>query len=511
MQVTPEEPKAMDVKPVAATPTSTSQSIKELEEQIEKLTIQKDGLERKKKKKFELKVPKGMRDYEPKQMVIRQKVIKAITEVFELHGASTIDTPVMELKDTLTNKYGEDSKLIYELKDQGGEMLALRYDLTVPFARYCAMNKIQFLKRYQIAKVYRRDAPAMTKGRYREFYQCDFDIAGTYDDMTADAECLVVIAEIMRKLEIGKFEVKVNDRRILDGIFAVCGCPEDKFRPVCSAVDKLDKMCWEGVKEEMLEKGLDEAAADRIGEYVQKKGGMELIEELLNAEEVKNNKSAVAGLEDLKVLFKSLEIYGVLDVVSFDMSLARGLDYYTGIIYEAVLLSSDIVDKKTGEPVGVGSVSGGGRYDELVSSFSKNRKAQKVPCVGLSIGIERIFATIEAQMAASKKTMRTSQTQVYVASAQKGLLEERQKLLSMLWKAGINAEMSNKKNPKMLTQFQTCEENSISLAVVIGQSEIEANTVILRNTFTRVQTTVDRSVFIEEVLKQLKEAESQAA
>uniref|UniRef100_A0A674JZ63 Class II Histidinyl-tRNA synthetase (HisRS)-like catalytic core domain-containing protein n=1 Tax=Terrapene triunguis TaxID=2587831 RepID=A0A674JZ63_9SAUR len=143
-------------------------------------------------------------------MAIREKVFDIIISTFKRHGAEVIDTPVFELKETLTGKYGEDSKLIYDLKDQGGELLSLRYDLTVPFARYLAMNKITNIKRYHIAKVYRRDNPAMTRGRYREFYQCDFDIAGQFDPMIPDAECLKIVHEILSGLQIGDFLIKVK-------------------------------------------------------------------------------------------------------------------------------------------------------------------------------------------------------------------------------------------------------------------------------------------------------------
>lgn len=192
--------------------------------------------------KFSLKTPKGTRDYNPQQMTLRQGVLDKIIAVFKKHGAETIDTPVFELKDVLTGKYGEDSKLIYDLKDQGGEILSMRYDLTVPLARYLAMGKVSSIKRFHIAKVYRRDNPAMTRGRYREFYQCDFDIAGTYDPMLPDAECVRVVAEILSSLNIGEFVIKLNHRKLLDGMFEACGVPTDLFRTICSAVDKLDKV-----------------------------------------------------------------------------------------------------------------------------------------------------------------------------------------------------------------------------------------------------------------------------
>ena len=173
-------------------------------------------------------------------------------------------------QDILTGKYGEDSKLIYDLADQGGEELALRYDLTVPFARYVAQNGIKQIKRFHIARVYRRDNPKMESGRYREFYQCDFDIAGEYSaKMVPDAECVKIVDSILTALDLGDFRIKVNSRKILDGMFAVCGVEPAKFRTICSAVDKLDKMPWDDVKKEMThEKGLSEEVADKIGNYV---------------------------------------------------------------------------------------------------------------------------------------------------------------------------------------------------------------------------------------------------
>ncbi|KAM4747340.1 histidine--tRNA ligase, cytoplasmic [Rhinophrynus dorsalis] len=456
------------------------------------------------KHKFVLKTPKGTRDYNPKQMAIREKVFNIIINCFKRHGAETIDTPVFELKETLTGKYGEDSKLIYDLKDQGGELLSLRYDLTVPFARYLAMNKITNIKRYHIAKVYRRDNPAMTRGRYREFYQCDFDIAGQYDPMLPDAECLKIVHEILSELELGEFLIKVNDRRILDGMFAVCGVPDSKFRTICSSVDKLDKSPWEDVKNEMVgEKGLAPEAADLIGEYVQNNGGLDLIEQLLKDTKLSQNKLALDGLNDMKSLFQYLELFGVTDKISFDLSLARGLDYYTGVIYEAVLLQNQGQSQQQNDHVeeaaSVGSVAGGGRYDGLVGMFDP--KGRKVPCVGVSIGIERIFSIMEQKAEASEEKIRTTETQVLVAAAQKKLLEERMKLLSELWNAGIKAEMLYKKNPKLLNQLQYCEETGIPLVAIIGEQELKDGVVKLRVVSTREEIDVARQNLVEEVQK----------
>ena len=184
-------------------------------------------------------------------MVIRGH-LRYIIQLVQKHGGVTIDTPVFELREILTGKYGEDSKLIYNLEDQGGELTSLRYDLTVPFARFVACNNIANIKRYHIAKVYRRDQPAMTKGRMREFYQCDFDVAGNYDTMVPDSEILALLCDGLTGLGIQDFKVKLNHRKILDGIFEACGVKEEDVRKVSSAVDKLDKVEWKQVKAEMV-------------------------------------------------------------------------------------------------------------------------------------------------------------------------------------------------------------------------------------------------------------------
>lgn len=446
--------------------------------------------------KFSLKTPKGTRDYNPQQMSLRQSVLDKIIAVFKKHGAETIDTPVFELKEVLTGKYGEDSKLIYDLKDQGGEILSMRYDLTVPLARYLAMGKVTNIKRYHIAKVYRRDNPAMTRGRYREFYQCDFDIAGSYDAMLPDAECVKVVSDILKALDIGDFAIKLNHRKLLDGMFEACGVPSDKFRTICSAVDKLDKSPWADVKKEMIEeKGLDESTADKIGEYVRLSGGAELIQKLLIDEKLKKVPAAVEGLEGMKLLLKYCSIFGVKEVV-FDLSLARGLDYYTGVIFEAVLKGDEKSKKKKDEET-VGSVAGGGRYDNLVGMFDS--KGKQVPCVGVSIGVERIFAILEAKHAAEKTKMRTNEIQVYVASAHKGLHEKRLEMLVKLWDGGIKAEHSYKLNPKLLVQLQHCEENQIPLALVFGDGELERGVVKLRDVTTRVEEEVPIDNLVEAI------------
>ena len=444
--------------------------------------------------KYVAKCPKGMKDYKPEDMAVREHVFDTITRVFKRHGAVTIDTPVMELKSTLTGKYGEDSKLIYDLKDQGGEILALRYDLTVPFARYCASHKVKQIKRYHIARVYRRDRPVMSKGRFREFYQCDFDIAGDYESMLPDAECVKIVSSILTDLNIGSFTVKVNHRKILDGLFEVSGVPIEKFRTISSAVDKLDKEPWEVVREEMIQKGITGDVADNIWKYVQLKGAgkeaLSVIETLKVDEAIAANTRAMEGIADMERFFKYCSLMGVADgCVSFDLSLARGLDYYTGVIYEAILNDAQ-----------VGSVAGGGRYDELVGMF--NKKGRSIPCVGISLGIERLYAVVQKQTgheAANKVT-----TQVLVCSGQKHLLDERIKICGELWGAKIRAETPFKRNMKLVTEFQKCESNNIPLCVLFGDQEINEGVVKVRNVKTRDEITVSRAELGQKVTELLE-------
>uniref|UniRef100_A0A8C9DRH6 Histidine--tRNA ligase, cytoplasmic n=1 Tax=Prolemur simus TaxID=1328070 RepID=A0A8C9DRH6_PROSS len=331
----------------------------------------------------------------------------------------------------------------------------------------------------------------------------DFDIAGQFDPMIPDAECLKIMCEILSSLQIGDFLVKVNDRRILDGMFAICGVSDSKFRTICSSVDKLDKVSWDEVKNEMVgEKGLAPEVADRIGDYVQQHGGVSLVEQLLQDPKLSQNKQALEGLRDLKLLFEYLTLFGIDDKISFDLSLARGLDYYTGVIYEAVLLQTPAQAGE--EPLGVGSVAAGGRYDGLVGMFDP--KGRKVPCVGLSIGVERIFSIVEQRLEALEEKVRTTETQVLVASAQKKLLEERLKLVSELWDAGIKAELIYKKNPKLLNQLQYCEEAGIPLVAIIGEQELKDGVIKLRSVASREEVDVRREDLVEEIKRRTSQS-----
>ncbi|KAJ3901374.1 histidine-tRNA ligase [Lentinula edodes] len=479
----------------------------------------------KKKERILLKTAKGTRDYGPAEMFCREYVERIVKDCFSTYGGSCLDTPVFERKEILAGKYGEDAKLIFDLMDQGGEQLSLRYDHTVPLARYLAMmgGTNTQSKLWQVGKVYRRDNPVMSKGRMREFSQADFDISGTWDPMIPDAEIISLICTILSKIDVGEFTIKINHRKILDGIFEVCGVPADKIRTISSAVDKLDKLPWADVKTEMTEeKGLDPSVADKIGEYVKHKGGPELLAKLLADSALSANPSAKQGLDDMGLLFTYLSAYNVIDKISFDMSLARGLDYYTGIIYEAIVdasappgfkanpsvgssttpspaLPKKKVTKKVknedGEEeeevdesqVGVGSIAAGGRYDGLVGMFSaaaagdsKKSATSKgsIPCIGISIGLDRIFALVWPKWV--EKGKRSKETMVYVMAAGDGLLVERMKLVKELRDANIKVDFLAKKKPKLPVQFAAGERDEVPFAIILGENEIKEGYVMVK-------------------------------
>lgn len=362
---------------------------------------------------------------------------------------------------------------------------------------------IQSIKRYHLAKVYRRDQPAMTKGRLREFYQCDFDIAGTYDPMLPDAEILRILSEVFQELGWeGRYSIQINHRGILDGIFEVCGVPKEKIRTISSAVDKLDKASWEEVRKEMTEeKGLDGDIADQIWNYVQKKGGRDVLQQLRDDEKLAENKSMQKGMDDMDLLFNYLDAFNVLDKTEFNLSLARGLDYYTGLIFEVITEGSappaksenrnnslkpprpskkekavnNFDEDRSDDPsVGVGSVAAGGRYDELVGMFSGK---SQIPCVGLSLGVDRIVSIAKARMEADKAAaaLRSSEVDVFVMAfggkGFTGLLVERLKVCKILWDAGIKAEFAYKQKPKLPAQFKAAETNEVPFAVILGEDE----------------------------------------
>lgn len=329
---------------------------------------------------------RGARDFLPETMRHRRAVIRTIEDVFRRYGFEPLGTPAIERIETLTGKYGEEGdQLLFRILKRGegaatGECdMALRYDLTVPLARVLAMNpglRMPF-KRFQVAPVWRADRPQ--RGRFREFYQCDADIAGTTSPL-ADAECLAVAADALTALGFDRFTLRLNDRRILRSMARVAGARPDQEIGVLIAVDKLDKIGRDGVDQALAELGLAESGREALWKVLDLPRGHETTLDALAPLLDDEGREGVATLREVLALARDLGVSA--DRVAVDPTLARGLDYYTGPVYEAVLDDRPI-----------GSVAGGGRYDGLVGMFS----GKTVPAVGVSLGLERLITILEEE------------------------------------------------------------------------------------------------------------------
>lgn len=378
-------------------------------------------------------------------------MISKIVGVFRAHGAEGMDTPVAELKSVLTAKYGDDGEsLIYDLQDQGGELLSLRYDLTVPLARYIASSGRKSLKRYQVGKVYRRDNPAMNSGRYREFYQVDFDIVGLHPLMWADAEVIAASITALRAAGVADFRVAVNHRRNLDSVLEDAGLPKDMLKTVCSSIDKLDKLPWQDVRSELIAKGVVADVADAIGKAVEVYGPL--------AETVSKVLSDTCRRE-LQELGELLKAFGVLDVVDLDFSLARGLTYYTGMIFEIKLSS------------GGGSIGAGGRYDNLLGTIGRN----DLPAVGCSLGIDRLLSVVD------KPPAESTAPRIFVATADRDLTMQKMRLLATLWEGGIDARHQMKLDPALPPLFKPALKQGCTHIAIIGDKDIDEGMIVVKN------------------------------
>jgi histidyl-tRNA synthetase len=303
--------------------------------------------------------------------------------------------------------------------------------------------------------------------------------------MIPDAETLCIMVEVFTGLGLGDVTIKINHRKILDGLFTVAGVPAEKVRSISSAVDKLDKSPWAEVKREMEEeKGLPSEVADRIGEWVKHNGDIPTILNLLRSDaDLCANEDVKKGLEEMELLLAYTNAFGITDKISFDMSLARGLDYYTGLIYEAITNLPPDARSKSSDESQVGSIAAGGRYDNLVGMFGRTQ----IPCVGVSFGVDRIFTILQARQkkqAKQKQSERKREVDVYVmafgAKGSTGLLPERMAVARDLWNGGISTEFSPKVKPKLPQQFRVAEDAHIPLAVILGEDELAAGQVKLK-------------------------------
>ncbi|MDR1810826.1 MAG: histidine--tRNA ligase [Prevotella sp.] len=440
-------------------------------------------------------IPKGTRDFTPEEMLKRNYIFDTIKAVYRSYGFSQIETPAMENLSTLMGKYGEEGdKLLFKILNSGNffsdisdnELLeknparftakacekGLRYDLTVPFARYVVMhrNEITFpFKRFQIQPVWRADRPQ--KGRYREFFQCDADIVGS-DSLLNEVELLQIIDEVFSRLGI-RVAIKINNRKILSGIAESIGAP-DKITDITVAIDKLDKIGLEKVNGELREKGIAAEAIEKLqpilltgGENADK---LSTLKAVLSASE-----TGLKGIAETEYILNKLTHLTLKSPVELDLTLARGLNYYTGAIFEVKALDVEI-----------GSITGGGRYDNLTGVFG----LPDVSGVGISFGADRIFDVLEQLDLYPKEAGQSTQV-LFVNFGE----NEENYLLSVaseMRKKGIAAEIYPETGAKMKKQLSYANTKNIPFVAVIGEDEIKAQKISLKNMTTGEQMLLNR-------------------
>jgi len=444
-------------------------------------------------------IPKGTRDFSPAEMTNRNYIFDSIKSIFRLYGFQPIETPAMENLSTLMGKYGEEGdKLLFKILNSGDfagnlsdqELLernsirltnkisekGLRYDLTVPFARFVVQyrNDISFpFKRYQIQPVWRADRPQ--KGRYREFYQCDVDIVGS-DSLLNEMELVQIVDQVFSKLKINTI-VKINNRKILAGIAEVMG-EKDRIIDITVAIDKIDKIGLEKVNEELLEKGISQNAIDKLQPILHLSGTVS--EKLAQLEKViSHSESGKKGIEEVRTLFAYLDTLALSTEVELDLTLARGLNYYTGAIFEV-----------KAKDVAMGSICGGGRYDDLTGNFGM----PGVSGVGISFGADRIYDVLtQLQLFPSETVDSTKLMFVNFGPAEEAFCLP---VLAAVRKAGINAEIFPDKS-KMAKQMTWANNKKIPFVAIVGENELLQGKINLKNMVTGEQELVN----VEELIK----------
>lgn len=448
-------------------------------------------------------IPKGTRDYSPEIMVKRNYIFDTIKSVFKLYGYLPLETPAMENLSTLMGKYGEEGdKLLFKILNSGDFLASvtneeiegrnilrltnkicekgLRYDLTVPFARFVVQhqNELCFpFKRYQIQPVWRADRPQ--KGRYREFYQCDVDVVGS-DSLLNEVELIQIVDEVYRRLGI-RVRLLINNRKVLAGIAEAIGAPE-KLVDITVAIDKMDKIGAENVNNELREKGLSPEAIDKLQPILNLSGSNE--EKLLQLETIlQNSETGLKGIRELRKVFDYLRLLDIHIEIKLDLTLARGLSYYTGAIFEVKALDVEI-----------GSITGGGRYDDLTGIFGMKNMSG----VGISFGADRIFDVMNQLDLFPKDT--TATTQILFVNF--GEQEESYclPLLKRLRDNGINAEIYPEA-AKMKKQMGYADKKGIPFVALVGENEMQNNTVTLKEMQSGQQESVSIEILIEKLRK----------
>jgi histidyl-tRNA synthetase len=418
-------------------------------------------------------IPKGTRDFSPQEMLRRQYIFDTIRSVFQRYGYLPLETPAMEHLETLTGKYGEEGdRLIFKVLKRGAELEravqdgskslaaeALRYDLTVPFARYVVQHQHEItfpFKRYQIQPVWRADRPQ--KGRYREFYQCDADVIGS-TSLLNEVELVQLFDDVFAQLGL-KVAVKINDRKVLSGIAEVCGQP-DKVVDIVTAIDKLDKIGRDKVEEEMRVKGVSDAAIAGIAPLFELRGGWEEQRNRLG-EWLCASTIAMQGLNDLDTVFQAVGTLGSA-VLEFDPTLARGLDYYTGAIFEVKSLEGTLGS----------SICGGGRYDDLTGIFG----LPGMSGVGISFGADRIYDVL-LETGRFPDDLGGSTRVLFANFGEKEALHGLT-LLRQVRNAGIAAELFPDR-VKLPKQFTYAEKKGIPWMAIVGETEMQQGLVTLK-------------------------------
>lgn len=445
-------------------------------------------------------IPKGTRDFGPFEMARREYIFDTVKAVFKLYGYSPIETPAMENLTSLLGKYGEEGdRLLFKVLNSGDafaginpEMLqnsnslslkvcekGLRYDLTVPFARFVVQhqNEITFpFKRYQIQPVWRADRPQ--KGRYREFFQCDVDVIGS-TSLLNELELIQITDEVFKRLGID-VTIKINNRKILSGIAEVVGHPE-KLTDITIAIDKIDKIGLDEVKKELLERGIDQNAIDAIEPVLNLKGTTaEKIEAMKPV--LEKSATGMKGLEEISRVFELVQLAGVVQETELDLSLARGLNYYTGAIFEV---------KAKG--VAIGSICGGGRYDDLTGIFG----LPGVSGVGISFGADRIYDVLTSLDKFPAES--SSGTKILFANLGEKEQEYIVPILKKLREAGVASEIYTE-IAKLKKQFDYAEKRSIPYLVIAGESEILKGVLNLKNLATGEQVEITPAELIARFL-----------
>ena len=430
-------------------------------------------------------IPKGTRDFGQVEMARRNYIFDTIKGVFSLYGFQQIETPAMENIGTLMGKYGEEGdKLLFRIQNSGEKAnlapeKGLRYDLTVPFARYVVQHREEIafpFKRYQIQPVWRADRPQ--KGRYREFYQCDVDVIGS-DSLLGELELIQIVEEVYKRLGINVC-LHINNRKILAGIAEVIGAP-DKMVDITVAIDKLDKIGVEAVNAELVERGLNAEQVAKLQPILNLSGTT--AEKLAALKTIlANSETGLKGVEEMEIVFHELEIVNCTLDIELDLCLARGLNYYTGAIFEVKALD-----------VQMGSITGGGRYDNLTGIFG----LPGVSGVGISFGADRIYDVLTELDLFPKELQST--TQVLFATFGTDELHYALKWAKELRAKGIAVEVYPEPT-KMKKQMGYADDKHIPYVAIVGGNEMETNTVMLKEMSSGAQQQVD----LPELVKRLK-------